>query len=60
MEHEVVITDGGKIDVDTDPLSTKLLNIEELNKNAPYLLTLYGLNGGVFHKKAPRLDKSET
>ena len=32
--HEIVVTEDGDIDVDADPLSTKLLQIENQNKRA--------------------------
>jgi len=57
VRHEAVTLPDGTIDVDIDPLSTKLVNIEDLNKKAADLLSMHGLNGSVFWKKAPRLDQ---
>jgi len=57
VRHEVVTLPDGTIDVDADPLSTKLVNIEDLIKKSTDLLSIHGLNGSVFWKKAPRLDQ---
>jgi len=57
VRHEVVTLPDGTIDVDIDPLSTKLVSIEDLNKKATDLLSMHGLNGSLFRKKSPRLDQ---
>jgi len=59
VRHEVVTLPDGTINVDTDPLSTKLVNIEDLNKKATDLLSMHRLNGSVLWKKAPRLNQSK-
>ena len=56
VKHEVLTLEDGTIDVDTDPLATKLLSIEEFNKIETSLLDLHRLNGSAFKKTAPRLD----
>ena len=47
VKHEVITLHDGTIDVDVDP-STKLVNIEDLDKKVTDLLSLHGLNGSVF------------
>ena len=32
VKHEIVLTEDGAIDIDVDPLSQKLSNIENMNK----------------------------
>jgi len=59
MRHEVVTLPDRMIDVDTDPLIIKLVNVEDLNKKSTDLLSMHRLNGSVFRKKAPRLDQSK-
>ena len=49
------MTEDGAIYVDADPLSTKLLYIEGMNKQATELLQLNGYNGSALKKLAPRL-----
>ena len=34
VKHEIAVTEDGAIDVDADPLSTKLLHIDNQNKRA--------------------------
>ena len=57
VRHEVVTLPDGTIDVDKNPLSTKLVNIEDLNNKSTDLLSMHGLNGSIFRKKTPRLDQ---
>ena len=59
MKNEVATLPYGTIDIDADPLRTKLINIEDLNKEATDLPFLHGLNGSVSWKTAPRLDQSK-
>ena len=54
VKHEVVMEEDGTINVDADPLTNKLLEIEDLNKNATELLMAHGLNGKVLRRSAPR------
>ena len=56
VKHEIVVTEDGAIDIDADPLSTKLLQIENQNKRATELLQLNGYNRSALMKLAPRLD----
>ena len=51
VKHEVVTLEDGTIDVDADPLATKLLSIEELNKSAISLLDLHGLDGSACDRR---------
>ena len=60
VKHEIVMHEDGTIDVDADPLSVKLLEIEGVNKTSIALLDLHGLDGSVFKICAPRLDKAKT
>ena len=46
--------------MDADPLSDKLLKIEDMNKEATALLNRHGLDGDVLKICAPRLDTSKT
>ena len=55
MKCKAVTLPDGNIDVDSDPLCTKLMNIEDLNKKATNILTIHGLDGNIFRKRAPRL-----
>ena len=51
-----MVNEDGTIDVDADPLYTKLLQTENHNKRATQLLQLNGYNGSSLKKLAPRLD----
>ena len=51
-----MVNEDGLIDVHADPLSTKLLQIENQNKRATELLQLNGYNGSALKKLAPRFD----
>ena len=50
------MTEDGAIDVDENPLSSKLLQIENQNKRATELLQLNSYNVIALKKLAPRLD----
>jgi hypothetical protein len=54
VRHEIVVDQEGTIDVDADPLTTKLLQIETLNKAACQVLKDHGCNTEPFRKDAPR------
>ena len=56
VKHEIVVTEDDAIDVYADPLSTKLLRIDNQNERATELLQSNGYNGSAFKKLAPRLD----
>lgn len=58
MKHEIVQLPDGRIDVDADPLSMKLLEIESLNKQAVLFLNSSGYDGNEFERLAPRKKKS--
>ena len=60
VKHEIVTCEDGTIDVDADPLSAKLLEIEDLNSRSTALLDLHGFDGKALKISAPRLDKSKT
>ena len=60
VKHEIITDTNGVIDVDADPLSVKLLQIEDMNKRSTDLLNLHGLDGDILKTSAPRLDKSKT
>ena len=51
-----MLTEDDAIDVDVDPMSTKLLKIENHNKIATELLQLNSYNRTALKKLAPRLD----
>ena len=59
VKHELVMDVDGTINVDADPLSDKLLKIEEMNKEATSLLNRHGLDGDILKISAPRVDKSK-
>ena len=51
-----MVTEDAAFDVDADPLSTKLLQIDNQNKISTELLQLNGYNGSALKKLAPRLN----
>ena len=53
VKHKVVDLPDGKIYLEADPLSTKLLQIERLNKDSVRYLNSNGFDGNVFRKLAP-------
>ena len=59
VKHEVVELPDGTIDVDADPLSSKLLSIEKLNRDAVSFLIANGYGGKEFEKCAPRQHRSQ-
>ena len=56
VKHVIVVTEDGAIDADAEPLSTKLLQIENKNKIATELSQLNSYNRSSLKKLAPRLD----
>ena len=59
MKHEVLELPDGTLDVDADPLTSKLLQIERLNRAAVSFLVANGYDGTVFSKCAPRQHRSQ-
>ena len=57
VKHEVVELPDRIIDLEADPLTEKLLQIERLNKVSVCYLSSNGFNGSVFKKIAPRQNK---
>ena len=51
-----MLTEDVAIDVDADPMSTKLLQIDNHNKRATEVLQLNGYKRSALKKLAPRLD----
>ena len=59
VKHEVLELPDGTLDVDADPLTSKLLQIERLNRAAVSFLVANGYDGTVFSKCAPRQHRSQ-
>jgi len=59
VKHEVVELPDGTLDVDADPLTSKLLQIERLNMAAVSFLVANNYDGTAFSKRAPRQHRSQ-
>jgi hypothetical protein len=56
VRHEIVTDENGVIDVDADPQTIALLDVEALNTSACDILSTCGCNGEVFRTTAPTID----
>lgn len=59
VKQEVLELPDGTIDVDADPLTSKLLSIERLNRDAVSFLVANGYGGEEFEKCAPLQHRSQ-
>ena len=59
VRHDIMVDADGIVDVDADPLTEKLLQIELLNKGACCILDEHGCDGQVFRKDVLRVQSSE-
>jgi hypothetical protein len=53
VRHEIVMDANGVIDVDADPQTVTLLDLEVLNTSACDILSTFRCNGDVFRRTAP-------
>ena len=59
VRHEVVVDANGVVDLESDPVATQFLELEQENWLCCDLLSSIGCNVSIFKAKAPRLKKKQ-